>query len=208
MKSIVVTLLTLYAFAFSATAQEKRAMKGHHMQKHHHGMMMAKQLNFSEAQKTQAKLYHEDFRKKMQDLNKNESITVKEFRDRKAALRKEQRSKMQDMLTAEQKTKMAQLKADRKVKADEHFAKHLDKMKTQLGLTDQQLAQMKAQRESMHSKLKAIKENEALTREQKRDQLVALKTAVKEQHKKILTPEQQQKMEDMKKKHFEKTPAK
>ena len=208
MKSIVVTLLALSAFAFSATAQEKKAMKGHHLQKHHHGMMMAKQLNFSEAQKAQAKSYHDDFRKKMQELNKNESITVKEFRDRKEALRKEQRSKMQGMLTAEQKTKMTQLKADHKAKADEHFAKHLDKMKSKLGLTDQQLVQMKAQRESTHLKLKAIKENEALTREQKRDQLMALRTAAKEQHKKILTPEQQQKMEELKKKHFEKTPAK
>ena len=208
MKNIVVTLLALSAFASSAMAQEKRGMKNHHMQKHHHGMMMAKQLNFSEQQKTQAKLYHEDLRKKMQELNKTENITVKEMRDRKYALKKEQKAKMDGLLTPEQKTKMAQLKADRKVKHDEHFAKHLDKMKTELGLTEQQVAQMKSQREKMHSKLKAIKENESLTREQKRDQLMTLRSEAKEQHKKILTPDQQKKMEEMKKKHFEKTLAK
>ncbi len=208
MKSIIITLLAVSAFAVSAMAQEKREMMPGHMQKHHHGMMMAKQLNFSEEQKTKAKLYHQDFKQKMQELNKNENITVKEMRDRKMALLKEQKAKMNGLLTAEQKTKMAQMKADRKVKADQHFAQHLDKMKTKLGLTDQQVGQMKAQRESMQLKFKAIKENESLSREQKKEKLMSLKTEAREQHKKIFTPEQQQKMEEMKKKHFERSPAK
>jgi protein CpxP len=208
MKSALITLFAVATLSISATAQEKKEMRPPHMQKHQHGMMMARQLNFSEAQKKQAKAYNEDFRKKMQDLNKNESITVKEFRDRKAALRKEQRSKMQGLLTVEQKNKMAQLKAEQKAKREEHFAKHLNKMKTELGLTDQQVAQMKTQRESIRSKYMAIKENEALSREEKRDKLMALRTEMKEQHKKIFTPEQQQKMEEMRKKHFEKPPAK
>ena len=207
MKKVLVTLLAVAIVSASALAQEKREIKRHDHQKHQRGMM-AKQLNFSEAQKTQAKAYHEAFKQKMQELNKNESITVKEFRDRKAAMLKEQKAKMDGLLTAEQKTKMAQLKTEQKAKHDEHFAKHLDKMKTQLGLTDDQVARLKAQKESMHAKLKAIKENDALSREQKRDQLMALKTQAMEQHKKIFTEEQRKKMEEMKKKHFEKTPAK
>ena len=211
MKNIVITLLAVSAFSFSTTAQEKREMKPGHMpgmHKHHHGMMMAKELNFSAEQKAQAKLNHEDFKKKMQELNKNESITVKEQRDRKSALLKEQKAKMDALLTPEQKTKMVQLKADRKAKGEEHFTKHLDKMKSTLGLTDNQVAQMKAQRESMQTKFKSIMENESLSREQKRDQFMALKAEGKEQHKKILTPDQIKKMEEMKKKHFEKTPSK
>ena len=81
-------------------------------------------------------------------------------------------------------------------------------MKTRLALTDDQVAKLRAQRENMHSKFKAIKENEALSREQKRDQLMALRTQAMEQHKKIFTEEQRKKMEEMKKKHMEKTPAK
>jgi periplasmic protein CpxP/Spy len=211
MKNIVITLLAISAFSFSATAQEKREMKPGHMpgmHKQHHGMMMAKELNFSEEQKAQVKLNREDFKNKMQELNKIESITVKEQRDRKAALLKEQKSKMDALLTPEQKTKMAQLKADRKIKGEEHFTKHLDKMKTTLGLTDKQIDQMKKQREAMQSRFKAIMENEALSREQRRDQFMALKAEGKEQHKKILTPDQIKKMEEMKKKHFEKTPSK
>ena len=44
----------------------------------------------------------------MQELNKNESITVKEQRDRKAAILKERKTKMDGLLTAEQKTKMTE----------------------------------------------------------------------------------------------------
>ncbi len=207
MKKVLVTLLAVAIVSTSALAQGKREMKRHDHQKHQHGMM-AKQLNFSETQKTQAKAYQKEFKQKMQELSKNESITVKEFRDRKTAMRKEQKAKMNGLLTAEQKTKMAQLKNERKAKHEAHFAKHLDKMKTQLALTDDQVAKLKAQRESTHAKLKAIKENESLSREQKRDQLMALKTQAMEQHKKIFTEEQQQKMQEMKKKHMEKTPAK
>jgi len=211
MKNIVATLFAVSALAFSATAQEKRESKPGHMhdgmQKHQHGMMMAKQLNFSEEQKKQAKANHEEFRQKMQELNKNENITVKEMRDRKEALMKEQKAKMDALLTPDQKAKLEQLKAERKAKGEEHFTKHLDKMKTTLGLTDSQISELKANRAEMHAKFKAIKENESLTREQKHEQLMNLRTEAKEQHKKILTAEQQKKMEEMKKNHSKKIPS-
>lgn len=210
MKKIAVILLALSAVTFSASAQEKREMKGKHhgMRKHHSKEMMAKQLNFSEDQKKQAKLYKDDLKTKMKELNSKENITVKQQRDQKAALLKDHKSKMQALLTPEQKTKMAQLKEEHKQKSEEHFAKRLDKMKTNLGLSDAQVAQLKTQREAMHTKLKAIKENEGLTREQKKEQFMALKAEAKEQHKKIFTEDQMKKMEEMKKKHFDKASKK
>ena len=82
----------------------------------------------------------------MQELSKNESITVKEMRDRKAAIQKDRKLKMDGLLTAEQKTKMAQLRAERKAKNEESYTKRLDKMKSTLGLTDEQATKLKAQR--------------------------------------------------------------
>jgi Spy/CpxP family protein refolding chaperone len=192
--------MAITTFATAANAQQKRGMKCHGHHKHHHGMM-AKQLNFSPDQQKQAKVYKDDFRKKMQDLNKNESITVKEQRDRKEALRKEQRTKMQGLLTPEQKTKMAQLKVDGQKKKEEHFARHLDKMKISLNLSDAQVAQMKSQREATQLKMKAIRENESLSREERKSKMMALKAEAKEQHNKILTPDQLKKMEELKKLH-------
>ena len=187
------------AFAITASsvfAQQKRDFKKHHGKQKHD---MAQQLGLSDQQKQQAKQYKEEYKKQLVELNKNENLTVKEQRDRKATLRKAQKAKMEGLLTAEQKTKRSQLQAEHKAKAEEHYAKKLDKMKSKLSLTDEQVKTMKDQRTAMHERSKSIKENEALSREQKKEQLMALKATVKEQHKKIFTAEQLQKMEAMKK---------
>ena len=198
MKKLLIPLFAIFALTLSANAQQKREMKGHQHKKHQHGMM-ANQLSFSEEQKKQSKSINEDFRKKMQELNKNESITVKESRDRKAALLKEKKAKMEGMLNAEQRTKMTQLKADHKVKAEERYVKHLNRMKTNLSLTDEQVAKLKTQRTGMQAKMEKIKSNESLSRIEKHEQMMALKSDAKEQHKKIFTAEQMKKMEEMKK---------
>ena len=166
--------------------------------------MMAKQLNFTDAQKNQAKTINEDTRKKMQELNKNESITVKEQRDRKAAIAKERKTKIDGLLTAEQKTKQTQLKAEHKAKREAGYAKRMDKMKTNLNLSDNQVSKLKAQHSIMKAKAEKIKTNESLSREQKKEQMMALKTEAKEQHNKIFTPEQLKKKEEMKKVHGDK----
>jgi hypothetical protein len=203
MKKVLIPLIALLALTVSVHAQDKMGKKGHHRGKHGHEMM-ARQLNFTDAQKAQAKAINEDTRKKMQDLNKNESITVKEQRDRKAAIQKDRKTKMDGLLTAEQKAKQTQLRAEHKAKKEAGYARHLDKMKTNLNLTDEQVAKLKAQRIANHAKAEKIKNNELLSREQKKAQMMALKTEAKEQNSKIFTPEQLKKKEEMKKAHGDK----
>lgn len=198
MKKVLIPLIALLGLTVSVNAQDKMGKKGQHHHKHEKGMM-AKQLNFTDAQKARAKSINEDSRKKMQELNKNENITVKEQRDRKAAIMKERKAKMDGLLTAEQKTKLAQLKADHKAKREAGYAKHLDKMKTNLNLTDDQVAKLKSQRTVNHAKAEQIKNNESLSREQKKQQMMALKTEAKAQQDKIFTSDQLKKKEEMKK---------
>lgn len=208
MKKIMIGLMAVILLSVSAHAQEKRVIKSRHFtRKQHHGMMM-KQLNLSMDQQKQAKDIRLDFRNKMQELNKNESITVREFRDNRAKLIKEQRSKMAAILTPEQKDKLSQLRAAARSKRAMHFANHLNRLKTTLALTNEQVDQLKANREAMQSKMRSIRENESLTREQKRDQLIALKTETKNQHDRIFTGEQLKKMEEMKKKRDEQPASK
>ncbi|MBL7702729.1 MAG: hypothetical protein JNM14_10785 [Ferruginibacter sp.] len=206
MKKLLIPLIAIFAFTATASAQNKMGKKGHHHRKHGH-TMMAKQLNFSEDQKKQAKAINEDFRKKMKDLNKQENITVKEQRDRKAAMLKERKAKMDGLLTADQKAKLVQLKAERKAKHEEHYAKRLDKMKNNLSLTDDQVTKLKAQRAATMAKAQKIKSNESLSREQKKEQMMALKAEAKEQHKKIFTPEQLKKREEFKKNRGDRSKA-
>ena len=206
MKRVLIPLIALLALTVTTNAQNKMGKQKHHQ--HHQKGMMAKQLNFSEAQKTQAKAINEDSRKKMQELNKNESITVKEQRDRKAAIQKERKTKMDGLLTAEQKAKQTQLRADHKAKKEAGYAKRLDKMKTNLNLSDEQVTKLKAQRTATHAKAEKIKNNESLSREQKKAQMMALKSEAKDQHDKIFTPEQLKKREEMKKNRGDKSRAK
>ena len=204
MKKVLIPLIALLTLTVSVNAQNKMGKKGHHHHKHGHEMI-AKQLNFSDAQKTQAKAINEDSRKKMQELNKNESITVKEHRDRKAAIAKERKTKMDGLLTAEQKTKQTQLKAEHKAKKEAGYAKRMDEMKTNLNLSDDQVAKLNAQHSTMKAKAEKIKTNESLSREQKKEQMMALKAEAKEQHNKIFTPEQLKKKEEMKKNRGDKS---
>ena len=114
MKKILAGLVVLtMAFTISAAAQNaapqtKNKTSFNHKGNHHHGM--SSQLNLTESQKSQLKANREDYKKQLDELNKNESITVKEFRDKKYALKKEQKQKFLALLTPEQKTKLEQLK--------------------------------------------------------------------------------------------------
>jgi hypothetical protein len=206
MKKVIIPLVALLTLTVTTIAQDK--MGNQKLRQHHQKGMLAKQLNLSEQQKKQAKAINEDSHKKMQDLNKNESITVKEQRDRKAAILKERKTKMDGLLTADQKTKMTQLKAEQKAKKEAGYTKRLDKMKTNLSLTEMQVTKLKEQRVATMAQAEKIKNNESLSRTQKKEQMMALKTEAKNQHTKILTPEQMKKREEMKKAHADKSKAK
>lgn len=101
MKKIAAVMLAIASFIFSASAQEQRKIK-HHQHHHPNGMMM-KELHLVQSQKEQIKASQDSYKKQLMELNKNEGITVKEARDKKEALRKEQKDKMMALLTPEQK---------------------------------------------------------------------------------------------------------
>jgi Spy/CpxP family protein refolding chaperone len=197
MKKLVVLSLALSTILFTANAQHKREQKMGGKKQHH--AQLAKQLNLNDEQKKQAQANKVALKQKMKELNKNESITVKEQRDRKDALRKEQKAKMQALLTPEQKTKMAELKATKMAKKEEKFAKGLEKMKSKINLSDAQVMQLKSQRERIKANAKEIKDNESLSRTQRKEQLMALKAEAKTQKSNIFTADQIKQLDEMKK---------
>jgi Spy/CpxP family protein refolding chaperone len=202
MKKIVTVVLAFASFIFCANAQDISERK--HPKHPHNNEMMIKELNLSSAQKEQMKANYESYKKQLMELNKNEGITVKEARDKKAALRKEHKEKMRSLLTAEQKNKLVQVKKDREARHEMMAAKKLEKLKTSLNLSDEQVAKINSYRKAIHTRLKAIHENEQLTRTEKKEQMTALKEENKNSFKNVLTSEQLGKMEEMKKSRVEK----
>ena len=199
MKKIVFTaamaLMAAITFAQKAdTAQYKQhhGKRGVH-ERHHRGESF-KKLNLSESQQTQLKSINADFRKQMADLNKQENITVKEQRDKRAALAKAHKAKIDGVFTTEQKAQLTQMRVEGKKRAQEFRAKHFEQMKADLNLTEEQAAKLKASHESIAAKMKSIHENTSLDREAKRAQIKALHEEMKASTDKLLTVEQQEKL--------------
>jgi len=178
------------------TTHMHHTKSGYGMHRHHHSDIMMK-LNLTAAQKEQAKVLNTDYKNQLKDLEKNEAITLKDYRAKKASLEQERKSKFQDILTPEQKNTIAKAKKESSEKTEMMAQKRLEKMKTDLNLTDEQVAKIKEQRESSTAQAKAIRENSSLTEEQKKEQFRNLMKSRQESINSILTAEQLKKKEEM-----------
>lgn len=200
MKKIIAAALLL-SVSFAVNAQEiperKTGKPGMHerQRKGHHGMDM-KQLNLTDAQKEQFKKEKETFKSKMDELKKNENITVKEWKSRMETIRKDHQSKVDGILTAEQKAQIEKKKTEGKERHEGMMKKRGEEMKTRLGLTDDQSAKLQQNRKEVGEKIKSIRENKSLSEEKKKEEIKEIMKAQKESMKSILTEEQMQKMKE------------
>lgn len=201
MKKLIVGLFAMAACTFSVNAQVAREHKAGKAQHHHQKGMMTKKLNLTADQKAQMKTNRMEMKDRLKALDKNENMTVKDYKSQKAAILKEQKDKSQNLLTPEQKTELANLKAEAKTKKGSHKTENFTQMKNKLNLTDDQMAKLKASRDTRKAQATTIKENEKLTASEKKNQMKALREDAKAAYKNILTPEQLQQMEAMKKDH-------
>lgn len=187
---------------------EKHRGGQQHAGRHKQGGMEYSKLNLTDEQKQQMKGFNENFRKQMELLHSKEDITVKEQRDQREALIKAQKKNFESILTPDQKNQLVQIKADAKKKREEMATKRLSGLKEKLSLTDDQFAKIKSSQEATRSKMESAWNNESLDRVSKKQQLMAIKAEEKQHMDEVLTPEQKQKMEELKKerhdrgKHF------
>jgi len=201
MKKILFSLLLVAVVSAGANAQQREGKHGM-KKKHRHGMAMQK-LNLSEDQKAKLKTINADFKSQMQTLNKQDQLTVKDWKAKKATLRTEHKSKIEALLTKEQKDQLAKMKENRKMKGEKMGEKRMEMMKQHLGLSETQSAKIKELNSSFREKAKAIHDNQSLAKDQKKEQLTALRKENHEKMKSILTAEQLKKAEDMKKMRHE-----
>jgi len=208
---IALTAFTLMAFTVNAQSTDNSSEspathetgKMHHkhgmyIHRHHHRNFTAmKKINLSDAQKQQVKAMNEDYKNKIKDLEKNDNITLKDYRSQKANLEKERKAKFQDILTVDQKNQIARDKKDRTERMKMMSQKRMDKMKTDLNLTDDQVAKIQDERKNMMDHAKAIKENSSLSDEQKKEQFMNLRKTSHDNMNKILTADQLKKRDEL-----------
>lgn len=191
MKKIQIAFAALLLSTSIAVAQPsvKQNKHSHSPQKE----VVFDKLNLSDDQKAKVKSVDDDFKKQMQALNSNDNQTVKQQRDAREALVKQHKAQMESILTTDQKAQLKQLKMDGKKDHGEMGAKHLDKMKQELNLTDQQVSQLKSKQEALKNKMEAIQSNNSLDQTAKMQQMKALRQEMKQSTEQVLTPEQKEK---------------
>ncbi len=199
----VLTVLTAIAFlAVTADAQvipdRKREPfspgKPHGMMKNHQPGMAFHNLNLTDAQKEQVKKENENFRKEMKELRENENLTIKEWKSRMETLRKGHQSKMESVLTTDQKAQIEKMKMEQKAIHEVDAKARMEKMKIRLGLSDEQAAKMDKNRKETGEKLRKIREDKGISADKKREAMKELAEKQKEFMKSILTEDQLKKM--------------
>ncbi|MEY2640073.1 MAG: hypothetical protein RIR90_1555 [Bacteroidota bacterium] len=169
-----------------------------HGQMHGKQMMagkMAKDLNLTEDQKAQLKKVHQEYGAKIKAIKDNDQLTQGDARKQIAALHEAQKAASEKVFTEAQKAKLKDMQEQRRGRMKEEAAANVARMQVRLGLTEAQVAKVKAEQAGMQSKMQALRNNKDLSKEQKKEQIQALIKAHKTNMASILTPEQQQKMQ-------------
>jgi Spy/CpxP family protein refolding chaperone len=195
MKRIIFGALIAVAVAGSASAQDQHPRR-EGFGRHQHGMMQ--QLNLTDEQKAEMKTINEDFKKQFADLQKNEDITVKEWKSRMKNLKEDHKTKVDKVLTTEQKASIEKIRQDRKGKMHKGGRRGMDSLKKELNLTPEQESALKQQRTDMMQKMKAIKEDKSLNDEQKKTEIKKFREQQHQSLKSILTEEQINKLQEKK----------
>lgn len=196
MKQFFFLAATVLFLATGSQAQESQSNTTPRPKKHiqmRKGQAFAG-LNLTDAQKQQAKEINEDYRKQFTELRSNNSMSLGDYKAKTEALKKEQKQKLQDILSPEQKTQLKEQRKTVALKSKKMTGKGFDRMKKELALTDDQSARLKQNRDDFQAKAKAIRQDQSLSDSQKKEQLKGLAKQQKENMKAILTPEQLEKM--------------
>jgi|SRR5580692_4167834 Spy/CpxP family protein refolding chaperone len=154
-------------------------------------------VHYTPEQRKQVMAINKDYRQKREDLFKQDNSTLKQYKAGLLALDKEKKAKLQALLTPQQKDQLAA----RHTKMDENrqvmAVARLERLRLQLNLTDDQVAQIKSGQQNLHNQTQAIRDNDNLLPQEKREQIKALMTARNDNFKTILTPDQYGKFQQM-----------
>ena len=201
MKKIILSAF-IVMLAVSVKAQEipERKSDRPHMKErkgHPHGKEF-QNLNLTTEQNVKFKSQNENFRQQIQELKKNDNITVKEWKLKAENLRKEHKAGISGILTEEQKAQIQKRNVEGKEKFATMAKERGTRMKAELGLTEEQSVKMQTNRKEMGEKMKAIRENSSLGMEQKKEQMKEMMKKQKEFIKSVLTEEQLNKIKENK----------
>ena len=120
------------------------------------------------------------------------------------AVKQSTREEINKILTPEQQCKLTDIKSDAKHRAgenmNERMQRRVENMSERLDLTDEQKKQIEPILEKEMNDMSSVRNDESLSMEQKAEKIKEINKVSREEINKILTPEQQAKMNEMKQK--------
>lgn len=169
--------------------KEGKRFKGDHFEK----------LHLNEDQKAQMKLLKQSFRQQMREVSK--SGTPEEQKEKRRQLAKEHKDKIRAILTPEQKQQAAELMKEHKARGrDGKSSNKLNDFTKDLHLTSEQSSKIAALNSTFKTNLKDLKNNAALTTDQKKEQRKSLMKKHRTDIHTLLTSEQKEQLKNRRKK--------
>jgi Spy/CpxP family protein refolding chaperone len=186
--TILMAGLTLAASAWAQSAQVPA--EGH---KHARGRAQAfERLNLTQDQKSKLQSLRQTERTQIDAIRNNSSLTDEQKKQQIADLRKNDRQQFLAVLTPEQQAQMKEMRQDR---GGRRGAFDAGRRFQALNLTEQQKSQLKPIFQSTRQQMQALRSDTSLTPEQKHEKMQQIRQNQMTQMKSILTPEQQQQLE-------------
>lgn len=198
-------LATTFAMAQAPAAADSNTAKPHHG--HHQQLTqdqfvskrlakMNEKLQLTQDQQAKVKDILSDQWTKQQAIRSNTSLSQQDARSQMRELRKSEHEQLMNVLTPEQREKAKQMHKGEKGGRG-MAAKRMRFMARELNLTDSQKAQLKPIFQQQRAQMQALKADTSLTQEQKREKFQQLRADGRKQFLAILTPEQQQKLREL-----------
>jgi Spy/CpxP family protein refolding chaperone len=192
MKKILMGALSLLLITAAAQAQDTT-------QKGQHRKQQIETLNLTTDQKARLKTLREAQQKEWTALKKDKAALTEADKKQRREMQQKYQAQMKAILTPEQQAQLAQNRAQHQKSAR---AKGQHKgMKEVLNLTEVQQTKMKALNSDFKTKRETLRKDTSLTEAQKKEGLKAIAQQHRSEVKSMLTAEQQQKLETMRKEH-------
>jgi periplasmic protein CpxP/Spy len=170
----------------------------HKMMRQHNGIdAMAQQLNLNDQQKTQIQGIFQTQRQQAQAIRQDTSLTPEQKQEKLKALRASTHQQVEGVLTPEQQQQMKQLRAQHEGmgKGMGGAANGMGPL-SRLNLTPDQRAKIEPIMKSTREQAQAVRNDTSLTPEQKQAKMREIHQGAMAQVKSLLTPEQQQQMQN------------
>ncbi|MEI6946931.1 hypothetical protein V9K67_06985 [Paraflavisolibacter sp. H34] len=219
MKRLITTAL-IVACSFAAVHAQNTTTPAPRPHAHKQGKFAGDELNLTEDQKARMKSIRENHRKQLEDLKKQDKLSEAERTKRRDALQQKFKAEYESVLTSAQKQQLAknkeawkenkaewkdrkgERKGDRKEgrgpgMGDGRFQR--GQLPEELGLSADQKQKVAAIHQQYRPRMEALRNDASLSQDQKRSKLEDLRKQQQEQVKKVLTAEQNQKMENLRK---------